>query len=228
MKATSGFSASEGRGYLMDLVYLDNTRQPNPLPKWCGDVPYLTVSYETLERPPLRTARRQAIDEAPARSRSSSAAPNQTALHAAEPKRSTRIRGILRRAHREKIRDIHRRSFSDAELVSSSRARKSRSSRSQWTSAALDLDQLAYRVMEDVALVSIMWANNETGLFRLKRSRKSPAARVPFHCDATQRYGKIPTEFNAIGFDAPASRRISFTAKGVGRSSSQGLRFRPL
>ena len=56
----------------------------------------------------------------------------------------------------------------------------------------LDLDQLRDALRgDDVALVSIMWANNETGVL-------SPVAevaglcrerRVPFHCDGTQAVG---------------------------------------
>src|SRR3954470_18416389 len=65
----------------------------------------------------------------------------------------------------------------------------------------LDLDQLRSALGDDVALVSIMWANNETGVL-------SPVAeiaamcrekRVPFHCDGTQAVGKVPVDVTGLG-----------------------------
>lgn len=59
----------------------------------------------------------------------------------------------------------------------------------------VDLDRLAPMLDDTVALVSIQWANNETGavqpidqLGALCRQRN-----VRFHCDATQWVGKMPT-----------------------------------
>src|SRR5687768_1134657 len=69
---------------------------------------------------------------------------------------------------------------------------------------ALDFDRLRSAIDDETALVSIMWGNNETGvLFEVERvAEMCKAARVPFHCDATQAVAKIPTDFKAIGFDA--------------------------
>src|SRR4051812_23557668 len=50
----------------------------------------------------------------------------------------------------------------------------------------LDIDQLRAVVDDTVALVSIMWANNETGvIFPVREIGEiCRAARVPIHCDA--------------------------------------------
>ncbi|WP_428938825.1 cysteine desulfurase NifS [Fontivita pretiosa] len=84
---------------------------------------------------------------------------------------------------------------------------------------ALDLDQLRRSLDDDTALVSIMWANNETGvLFPVQRIAEiCRAARVPFHCDAVQAVGKIPTDFRAVGMDLASVAAHKFHGpKGVG------------
>jgi len=83
----------------------------------------------------------------------------------------------------------------------------------------LDLDGLRQAVGEQTALVSIMWANNETGaIFPVEEiAAICQKAGVPFHCDATQAVGKIPVDAAAMGLSA-----LSFSAhkfhgpKGVG------------
>jgi cysteine desulfurase len=100
------------------------------------------------------------------------------------------------------------------------------------SSGALDFDRLRDAITEDAALVSIMWANNETGvLFEVERiAAMCRDARVPFHCDATQAVGKIPTDFKSIGMDAASFASHKFHGpKGVGALYvRRGLRFRPL
>lgn len=67
----------------------------------------------------------------------------------------------------------------------------------------IDLDALRSVIDDSVALVSMMWANNETGtLFPVSEiAAICKAARVPFHCDATQAIGKIPVDLHALGCD---------------------------
>jgi cysteine desulfurase len=97
---------------------------------------------------------------------------------------------------------------------------------------ALDLDELRAALMNDPALVTIMWANNETGvLFPVEQIAPiCKAAKVPFHCDATQAIGKIPADFKAIGFDAASFASHKFHGpKGVGTLFvRRGVRFKPL
>ena len=58
----------------------------------------------------------------------------------------------------------------------------------------LDVDQLGFRVDDNTALVSVMWANNETGtIFPIEKIAEIVKARgVVFHTDAVQVVGKIP------------------------------------
>lgn len=70
-------------------------------------------------------------------------------------------------------------------------------------SGVVDLRALAHAINESTALVSIMWANNETGVI-------NPVAEVAalcrergvlFHCDAVQALGKVPIDLRAISID---------------------------
>ncbi len=63
-------------------------------------------------------------------------------------------------------------------------------------------DTLA-RDPESVALVSVMWANNEVGTLQPIRAIVAAAARhgVPVHADAVQAVGAVPVDFAASGLD---------------------------
>lgn len=64
----------------------------------------------------------------------------------------------------------------------------------------LDLELLSSSLREDTALVSIMWANNETGvLFPIEDIASLCEKRgVPLHVDAIQAAGKIPLDVSRI------------------------------
>ena len=71
----------------------------------------------------------------------------------------------------------------------------------------------------DIALVSLMWANNETGalLDAPAAARMCREARVRFHTDATQWVGKMPTDFRALGADLMTLSAHKFHGpKGIG------------
>ena len=57
---------------------------------------------------------------------------------------------------------------------------------------------------DDVALVSVMWANNEVGTVQPIRrlAEVAHAAGVPLHTDAVQAVGQLPVDFAASGVDA--------------------------
>jgi cysteine desulfurase len=67
----------------------------------------------------------------------------------------------------------------------------------------LDLDQLADAITPDTAIVSIMWANNETGVIfpieEIARIVKSRGAVL--HTDAVQGVGKIPIDLAKVPVD---------------------------
>jgi cysteine desulfurase len=96
----------------------------------------------------------------------------------------------------------------------------------------LDYDRLAASLSDDVALVSLMWANNETGvLFEVEKvAAMCKSHRIPFHCDGTQAPGKIPVDVAAVGMDAMSFASHKFHGpKGVGGLYvRRGLRCRPL
>jgi cysteine desulfurase len=68
-------------------------------------------------------------------------------------------------------------------------------------SGVIDLDELATAFRGDTRLVSIMAANNETGVLQpLAEVGEMCAARgIPFHTDATQWVGKLPFAFRGAG-----------------------------
>ena len=99
----------------------------------------------------------------------------------------------------------------------------------------LRLDVLAdelERGAASIALVTMLWANNETGvLFPVDRiAALCKSKRVPFHCDGTQAVGKIPVNVHALGLDAMSCASHKFHGpKGVGSLFvRRGLRIRPL
>jgi cysteine desulfurase len=64
----------------------------------------------------------------------------------------------------------------------------------------LDLNALADHLDEQTALVSVMWANNETGiLFDVEAVAALARERgVPLHLDAVQAVGKVPVDVGAV------------------------------
>lgn len=66
-----------------------------------------------------------------------------------------------------------------------------------------DVKEALEKNADDTVLVSIMHANNETGAIQPIREIGAlcKAARVPFHTDAVQSFGKIPTHVDELGCD---------------------------
>jgi cysteine desulfurase len=100
------------------------------------------------------------------------------------------------------------------------------------TLGRLDLAALEAAVDDDTALVTVMWANNETGvIFPISEiSAICRARKVPFHCDATQAVGKLPISARESGVDAMSFASHKFHGpKGVGALFyRKGLRLTPL
>lgn len=70
-------------------------------------------------------------------------------------------------------------------------------------SGKLDLDYLYEHMTEDTAIVSVMWANNETGvLFPVEQIARAAKERgIAFHTDAVQAVGKIPIDLSTSAID---------------------------
>ncbi|MEO5345594.1 MAG: cysteine desulfurase [Magnetococcus sp. YQC-9] len=71
------------------------------------------------------------------------------------------------------------------------------------THGRVDPATLERAINPDTRLVSIMAANNETGVLQPieQIARLCRAAKIPFHCDATQWFGKRPLAIDEIGVD---------------------------
>ena len=96
----------------------------------------------------------------------------------------------------------------------------------------LDMDQLAAAIRSDTALVTLLWANNETGvLFPVHEvaeiARKKKAL---LHVDAVQAFGKLPISLadSGIHFLSASGHKIH-AAKGVGALYvNRRVKFTPL
>ena len=80
----------------------------------------------------------------------------------------------------------------------------------------LDIESLRDSVARDpasVALISVMWANNEVGSLQPLDEVVAIAAehQIPVHTDAVQALGQVPVDFAASGVDA-----LTFTGHKVG------------
>ncbi|HEY3913213.1 MAG TPA: cysteine desulfurase NifS [Verrucomicrobiae bacterium] len=83
----------------------------------------------------------------------------------------------------------------------------------------LDLHTLDQSIRHDTALVSVMWANNETGMiFPVEEiAAICHSKNVPFHTDATQVPGKLKMDVHGIGLDfLSLSAHKLHAPKGIG------------
>ena len=223
----------------MDLVYLDNNATTRPAPEVVAAMlPYLTDWYgnpSSVHRFGQRA--RQAIDEARAQVAALVGCGDSeiTFTGGGTEAINTVVRGLLAARARENgsspapsstrppascARQLAR---EGAEVVEIPVDRQ----------GELDCDRLAAAITDDTALVTLLWANNETGvLFPVESDRATCATpeRVPFHCDGTQAVGKMPADVKAAGIDAMSFAPHKFHGpKGVGAYYvRRGLRVRPL
>ncbi|QOV87711.1 cysteine desulfurase family protein [Humisphaera borealis] len=222
----------------MDLVYLDNNATTQPAPEVVAAMlPFLTDFYgnpSSVHRFGQRS--RQAIDVARGQIAAliGSAESELTFTGGGTESINTVIRGLLAsRFPRKRIvtttvehsatRELCAQLARDgAEIVAIEVNEQ----------GLLDIDALRSAVSDDTALVTLMWANNETGvLFPVAEvAALCREKRVPFHCDATQAVGKLPIDVKAIGLDAMSFASHKFHGpKGVGAFyARRGLRVRPL
>lgn len=96
----------------------------------------------------------------------------------------------------------------------------------------LDMDAYRAALSENVAIVSVMWANNETGTIFPVEELALMAKEVGalFHTDAVQAVGKIPISLKGSAIDLLSlSGHKLHGPKGIGALyARRGARFRPL
>ncbi|WP_261887336.1 cysteine desulfurase NifS [Vibrio aerogenes] len=96
----------------------------------------------------------------------------------------------------------------------------------------LNMDEYRAALSDNTAIVSMMWANNETGtLFPIRRlARMAKKAGAQFHVDAVQVAGKYAIDVKPTDIDMLSISGHKFHApKGVGALYvKRGTRFRPL
>ncbi|QDK39721.1 cysteine desulfurase family protein [Bdellovibrio sp. NC01] len=96
----------------------------------------------------------------------------------------------------------------------------------------IDLKFYEEHLSEETALVSVMFANNETGtLFPIKQMAAMAHAKgALFHTDAVQGFGKVPVNLHDLGVDfASFSGHKFYSIKGSGfLYSRKGSNFSPL
>lgn len=85
----------------------------------------------------------------------------------------------------------------------------------------LDIDELKSKLRKDTALVSVMWANNETGVIHpveeIAEYIKTKSPETRFYVDAVQAAGKIPINVKETKIDLLGISGHKFHApKGVG------------
>jgi cysteine desulfurase len=222
----------------MDVVYLDNNATTKPAPEAMeAMLPYLREWYgnpSSVHRFGQRA--RQAIDEARGQIAS--------LVHCSESELlftgggteaiNTAVRGLLvARSPRRRIVTTTVEHSATRELCAQlAREGADVIEITVDQSGALDLDALRNAITDDTALVTIMWANNETGVvFPVDRiAAICKERKVPFHCDGTQAVGKIPVNVTELGIDAMSFASHKFHGpKGVGALfARRGLRVRPL
>ncbi|KIS41584.1 cysteine desulfurase NifS [Kosakonia radicincitans] len=97
---------------------------------------------------------------------------------------------------------------------------------------ALDMEQYRQALSSRVAVVSVMWANNETGVLFpvIEMAAMAQEYGALFHCDAVQVVGKIPLDIGRTHIDMlSCSAHKLHGPKGVGcLYLRRGTRFRPL
>jgi len=95
----------------------------------------------------------------------------------------------------------------------------------------LDLDELSYSIQSDTAIISIMYANNETGvIFPIQEIAEIARQKnVVFHTDAVQALGKIDFDLKKIPIDLVSiSGHKIHAPKGVGALYiRKGTKFSP-
>jgi cysteine desulfurase len=221
----------------VDLIYLDNNATTQPAPEVVSAIlPYLTEFYgnpSSVHRFGQRS--RQAIDEARAQVAALIHCPDSqlTFTGGGTEAVNTAIRGLLAtRSPRTKIVTTTVEHSATRELCQHL-AKEGVQIIEIPVAHDGSLDQAAFRsaIDDTVALATVMYANNETGvLFPIPTLQQiCKEKKIPLHVDSTQAVGKIPVDVTALQLDAMSFAAHKFHGiKGVGSLFlRRGLRIIP-
>jgi len=89
---------------------------------------------------------------------------------------------------------------------------------------------MADAIRADTALISLQWANNETGVIQpvAEVSAIAKKARIPFHTDAVQAFGHIPVDASLCDFMSVSAHKL-YGPRGIGALYvKQGVMLPPL
>ncbi|HEY1683780.1 MAG TPA: aminotransferase class V-fold PLP-dependent enzyme [Tepidisphaeraceae bacterium] len=222
----------------MDLIYLDN----NATTKMADEVvtamlPFLTEFYgnpSSIHRFGQRS--RQAIDQARSQMAQLLGCPDSeiTFTGGGTEAGNTAIRGLLlARAPRNQIITTTVEHSATRELCQQLGKENIQIIAIEVdTQGHLNLDQIHEALSDNTALVSMLWANNETGvIFPIEKiAALCQSKKVPLHCDATQVVGKLPVNLSNFPIEILTCAPHKFHGpKGVGvLIVKRGTRFRPL
>ena len=222
----------------MDLCYLDNNATTKPAPEVVeAMVPFITDWYGNASSVYRFGQRcRQAIDEARGQTAelincgeaellftgcgTESVNTAVRTLLAARPAKKKFITSTVEHsAGRELGKQLAREGFEVVEIPVDSEG-------------TLDLEKFVAAADENTAAVSVMWANNETGVLLpvAEIAGHCKSRGILFHCDATQAIGKTPVDVRAVPVDAMSFAPHKFHGpKGVGGLFvRKGIRVKPL
>jgi cysteine desulfurase len=222
----------------MDLVYLDNNATTQPAPEVVAEMlPYLTEFFgnpSSVHR--FGQLSRRAIDEARGQTAALLGCSEAELLFTGGGTESinTAIRGLLAsRSPRKRIITSTVEHPAGRELcIQLAREGAEIIEIPVDSHGNLDMDRLHSTLDDSTALLSIMWANNETGTILPVQEIGNLCRRhrVPFHSDATQAVGKVPIDLTTTPVDALSFAAHKFHGpKGVGGLFiRRGLKIRPL
>ncbi|MDD6141981.1 MAG: cysteine desulfurase family protein [bacterium] len=89
-------------------------------------------------------------------------------------------------------------------------------------------DAVAAAIRPDTALVSVQWANNETGVLQPIREIRAVTKKIPLHVDAVQAFGHVPVDASLCDLMSLSAHKL-YGPRGAGALYiAPGMRLAPM